>query len=308
VRSWHRSVWGFVRRTLESADENNVPFLASALSFDALLAVVPFVLLLLVLFTVVVQGLAPDGTTLDPDSLFHRFLPPHNNLPGQDPFGPVERLLTRIFENRGNLSLVAVPTFLWFSTRLFASMRNSLNFVYDVASRPGTSRGIIVTFLRNKLRDAALALTVATLFLINTVFSAGLVLLRSRSEAAVLSSYTLLVSTVGRLFTELVGFVFSVSLFFIIYRFASPRRMSVTSVLVASTFSAFGFEIAKRLYGLYLARSVVPASAFGGGAQLGALVLFVLWVYYMAVVFLIGGVVAERWESLKLQRKQGAVA
>ncbi len=186
VRSWHRSVWGFVRRTLESADENNVPFLASALSFDALLAVVPFVLLLLVLFTVVVQGLAPDGTTLDPDSLFHRFLPPHNNLPGQDPFGPVERLLTRIFENRGNLSLVAVPTFLWFSTRLFASMRNSLNFVYDVASRPGTSRGIIVTFLRNKLRDAALALTVATLFLINTVFSAGLVLLRSRSEAAVL--------------------------------------------------------------------------------------------------------------------------
>ncbi len=273
-----------------------------------MLAAVPFVLLLLVLFTVLVQGLAPEGTTLDPDSLFHRFLPPHNSLPSQDPFGPVERLLTRIFENRGNLSLVAVPSFLWLSTRLFASMRNSLNFVYDVASRPGASRGIIVTFLRNKARDAALALTVATLFLINTVFSAGLVLARSRSEAAVLSSYTLLVSTVGRLFTELVGFAFSISLFFVIYRFASPRRMSVTSVLIASTFSAFGFEIAKRLYGLYLARSVLPGSAFGGGAQLGALVLFVLWVYYMAVVFLIGGVVAERWEALRLQRKQGAVA
>jgi membrane protein len=124
----------------------------------------------------------------------------------------------------------------------------------------------------------------------------------------VLSSYTLLVSTVGRLFTELVGFAFSVSLFFLIYRFASPRRMSFTSVLIASTFSAFGFEIAKRLYGLYLARSVLPGSAFGGGAQLGALVLFVLWVYYMAVVFLIGGVVAERWEALRLQRRQGAVA
>ena len=137
ARSWHRSLWGFIRRTLESADENNVPFLASALSFDALLAAVPFALLLLVLFTFLVQGLAPEGTTLDPDVLFHRFLPPHNSMPGHDPFGPVERLLTRIFENRGNLSLVAVPTFLWFSTRLFASMRNSLNFVYDVASRPG---------------------------------------------------------------------------------------------------------------------------------------------------------------------------
>ena len=171
MRSWHRSVWGFIRRTLESADENNVPFLASALSFDALLAAVPFALLLLVLFTVLLQGLAPEGTTLDPDALFHRFLPPHNSTPGQDPFGPVERLLTRIFENRGNLSLVAVPTFLWFSTRLFASMRNSLNFVYDVGSRPGTSHGIIGNYLRGKSRDALLALTVATLFLLNTVFT-----------------------------------------------------------------------------------------------------------------------------------------
>jgi membrane protein len=266
---------------------------------------VPFALLVLVLFAVLVQGLAPEGTTLDPNTLFHRFLPLHDSLPGQDPFGPVERLLTRIFENRGNLSLVAVPTFLWFSTRLFASMRNSLNFVYDVASRPGTSHGIIGAFLRNKARDAALALTVATLFLLNTVFSAGLALLRSRSEAAVLSSFTFIVSTVGRIFAELLSLAFSISLFFVVYRFASPRRLSFTSVLIASTFSAFGFEIAKRLYGVYLAKSVLPASAFGGGAQLGALLLFVLWVYYMAVVFLIGGVVAERWEALRLQRRQG---
>ncbi len=306
MRSWHRSVWGFIRRTLESADENNVPFLASALSFDALLAAVPFALLLLVLFTVLLQGLAPEGTTLDPDALFHRFLPPHNSTPGQDPFGPVERLLTRIFDNRGNLSLVAVPTFLWFSTRLFASMRNSLNFVYDVGSRPGTSHGFIGNYLRGKSRDALLALTVATLFLLNTVFSAGLVILRSRSEAAI-PAYALVIGTVGRLFTDLVAFAFSITLFFVSYRFASPRRMSFTSVLIASTFSAFGFEIAKRLYGLYLAKSVLPASAFGGGAQLGALLLFVLWVYYMAVVFLIGGVVAERWEALRLQRRQGVV-
>lgn len=276
------------------------------MSFDALLAAVPFALLLLVLFTVLVQGLAPEGTTLDPNVLFHRFLPPHNSMPGQDPFGPVERLLTRIFENRGNLSLVVVPTFLWFSTRLFASMRNALNFVYDVGSRPSTSHGIIGNYLRGKARDALLALTVAVLFLLNTVFSAGLVLLRSRSEAAV-PGYALLVGFVGRMVTGLLALAFSITLFLVIYRFASPRRMSLPSVLIASTFSAFGFEIAKRLYAVYLARSVLPGSAFGGGAQLGALVLFVLWVYYMALVFLIGGVVAERWEALRLQRRQGAV-
>ena len=31
---WHRTVTGVVRRTLEAAFEDNVPFLASAVSFD----------------------------------------------------------------------------------------------------------------------------------------------------------------------------------------------------------------------------------------------------------------------------------
>ena len=34
---WHRSVTGVVRRTLEAAYEDNIPFLASALSFDLIL-------------------------------------------------------------------------------------------------------------------------------------------------------------------------------------------------------------------------------------------------------------------------------
>jgi membrane protein len=266
---------------------------------------VPFALLLLVLFTVVVQKLAPVGTTFDVDTLFHQFLPPHDSTAGNDPFAPIERMLTRILKNRNNLSVVVVPTFLWFSTRLFASMRNSLNFVYDVGSRPSQGHGIIGNFLRGKSRDALLALTVATLFLANSVVTAVLAIVRSRSEAAI-PEYALLLGSVGSIVAELIAFMFSIALFFVTYRFASPRRMHVRSLLVASTFSAFGFELAKRLFGLYLTRSVMPASASGGGAQLVALVFFVLWVYYMAVVFLIGGVVAERWEALRLQRKQWA--
>ena len=44
---WHRSVAGVVRRTFEAAVEDNIPFLASAVSFDLLLATIPFAVLLL---------------------------------------------------------------------------------------------------------------------------------------------------------------------------------------------------------------------------------------------------------------------
>lgn len=260
---------------------------------------------MLIMFTVLVQGYAPEGAALDPDALFHRFLPPHNSQPGYDPFGPIERLLGAVFRNRGNLSLLAVPTFLWFSTRLFASARNSLNYVYDVGSRPADSHGIIGNYLRSKSRDAMLALIIVVLFVANTVLSAGISILRARSEAYA-AGHELLVSTIGKGVTELVAFLFSVVLFLVVYRFASPRRLSFQAVLIASVFAAVAFEIAKRLYGLYLARTVIPTSAVGS-AQLGAIVLFVIWVHFMALVFLLGGVVAERWEARRLQAQQWVV-
>src|SRR5439155_19101515 len=52
---WHRSVVGVVRRTLEAAYDDNIPFLASALSFDLLLTVIPFVALLLAVVGSLVQ-------------------------------------------------------------------------------------------------------------------------------------------------------------------------------------------------------------------------------------------------------------
>ena len=46
AEGWHQSAWGVVKRTLEAAFEDNIPFLASALSFDVILTAVPFLFLL----------------------------------------------------------------------------------------------------------------------------------------------------------------------------------------------------------------------------------------------------------------------
>ncbi|MGE5927408.1 MAG: YhjD/YihY/BrkB family envelope integrity protein, partial [Gemmatimonadota bacterium] len=69
---------------------------------------------------------------------------------------------------------------------------------------------------------------------------------------------------------------------------------------------AIAFEIAKRLYGLYLTNFASVRGA-SGDATIGALVLFVLWLYYTALVFLLGGVVAETWELRRMQKRQRAI-
>jgi membrane protein len=266
---------------------------------------VPFILLMLIGLTHLAQAVT-QGPPIDTVLLFHRFLPPHSAAADGGPFGVMERLLTGISQNRGQLSLYAAPAFLWFSTRLFAGVRTALNDIYDVSLRPTRHRAFILLWLQAKLRDTIMVIGTVFLFLANTLISTGLVVLQARGAASVPTELTFFVSTVGRIVTELLAFAFSVSLFFVTYRYASIRRLSWSTVLLASTFTAVLFELAKRLYALYLA-NFASLDAWGGDANLGAAALFILWVYYTAIVFLLGAVVAETWELRKMQGRQRAI-
>jgi membrane protein len=237
--------------------------------------------------------------------LFHGFLPPHAERSEGDPFGFIERLLTGISKNRGQLSLYAVPAFLWFSTRLFAGIRTALNDVYDVSLRPARPRGFIAVYVHAKVRDTIMVIATVLLFLMNTLLSTGLAIVQARGTES-LPQLGFLVSTVGRLVTEGLAFAFSVSLFYVTYRYASARRLPWKTALLGASFTAVLFEIAKRLYALYLA-NFTNFDAWGGDANLGAAALFILWVYYTAIVFLLGGVVAETWELRKMQERQRAI-
>jgi membrane protein len=260
--------------------------------------------LLLIGLTHLVQAVA-GGPAVEPTRVFHRFFPPHSSQPGQDPFAAVEGLLTGIARNRGRLSLYAAPAFIWFSTRLFAGVRTSLNDIYDVSVRPPPRRNFLVIWLSGKLRDAGMVVATVVLFLANTALTTGLTILWARGAARV-PQFAFFVSTLGRLTGELLAFVFSISLFYVTYSYASVRRLPWKTALLASTFTAVLFELAKRLYGLYLAR-FASLEGHVGDANVGAAVLFVLWVYYTAIVFLLGGVVAETWELRAMQQRQRTI-
>jgi membrane protein len=242
------------------------------------------------------------GPPIDTVLLFHRFLPPHEGASNEDPFGIMERLLTGITQNRGQLSLYAAPAFLWFSTRLFAGIRTALNDIYDVSLRPARPRGFIAVYLRAKLRDTIMVMGTVVLFLMNTLLTTGLAILQARGAETV-PQLAFFVSTLGRIVTEVLAFAFSVSLFYVTYRYASARRLPWKTALLAASFTAVLFELAKRLYALYLA-NFATMDAWGGDANLAAIALFVLWIYYTAIVFLLGAVVAETWELRKMQERQ----
>ena len=267
---WHRTVTGVVRRTLEAAYEDNIPFLASAVSFDILLTTIPFVGLVLAVVGYLVEYQVAIHQ-LNVHELLQRFLP--DSSEGKtDTFGFIERALGDLVGRRGRLTLFAAPLFLWFSTRMFGGLRAALNEVFDTEeNRPWPVA---------KLTDLAMVFAAGALFLANAFASTG--------------------RGVG---SQLGTLVFSTVLFFIIFKFLPSRRIYWRTGLVASLFCAVGFEVAKRLYTLYVAH-FVTFNRVASDANLIAVLLLLLWIYYTAYVFLLGGEVAETYDLMRMRHLQ----
>jgi len=268
------------------------------------LTAIPFILLLFAGLAKVLEVMTGSGP-VDPQALFERFLPPHDRGTGTDPFAAVEVILGKITSAGRSLSVVAVPAFVWFSTRLFASIRTALNAIYDVSVRPPGGH-FVVRYLFGKLRDLGMVLLTLVFFLANVLLTVGLSLLQDYLERRGQGTDTAF-STLERWLAYGLGYVFLIMLFFFLYRHASLRRVRWPAALVAALFMAAAFEVAKQLYALYI-RGATGYGAATLDASIGAVLLFVVWLYYSALVFLLGAVVAETWELRAMQRKQRGIA
>ncbi|HEY6854235.1 MAG TPA: YihY/virulence factor BrkB family protein [Gemmatimonadales bacterium] len=285
---WHQSVTGVVRRTFEAAFEDNIPFLASGLSFDLLLTAIPLAALVLGTVGYLVQHqIAAHQVSLH--ELLQRFIPGGTTGRGVDAFNQVESMLNQVVAQRGRLTLYALPLFVWFATRFFSGLRIALNDVFDTDEvRPWPVA---------KGTDLAMMIVTATVVVANALLPAFEV----RNAAVLRGSF--LLEWAWRLGLEITAFAFGTGLFFLIFKFLPGRRIHWRTALVASAFCALAFEVAKRLYALYLAR-FATLDRVASDANVVALFLFLLWTYYTAFVFLLGGEVAETYDLVRLRRTQ----
>jgi membrane protein len=285
---WHRSPTGVVRRTLEAAYEDNIPFLASALSFDLLLTVIPFVVLLLAAVGYLVQHQITTQQ-VDLHVLLSRFLPLAGGGSGDRVFEQVEGALSGVVRHRGRLTLVGLPLFLWFSTRLFGGLRAALNEVFDTDERRPWHTA--------KLLDLAMVVCSGALLVLSGVLAAW----EARNASTVTRSFAL--DWLWRFGLETTAFAFGAALFFVIFKLLPSRPIHWRTALVAAVFCSLGFEVAKRLYALYVTR-FATLDRVASDANVVALFLFLFWVYYTAYLFLLGGEVAEMYDLIRMQRLQ----
>ena len=265
----------FVRRVGREALERRIFFLASAVAFDALLAAIPFTLLVLGVVGYALHAIGVSET--DVHGLLDEFLPAHDSG-GSDPFSTYEEIAQTLAQNRGQLSIWGAPLFLWFATHFYGTVRHALNVIF---AAPEKRRWFVALGT-----DASLAVVTVLLFAIN----------------AVLTGQTFVGGWPARFLGLLSAFGFGVLLFATVYAMAPARRLPWHTVVVASLVASLAFELAKRLFALYLAQ-FATMDRLASNANVIAILLFVIWLNYMAFAFLLGAVVAGTYDGVMRERR-----
>jgi membrane protein len=90
-------------------------------------------------------------------------------------------------------------------------------------------------------------------------------------------------------------------MFVLIYRFLPARRVAWRIAIAAAAFTSAVFELLKSVFAWYVGNVANYSSAYGTFATA---VVLVFWIYYSAVVFVIGGEVGQVYELHRIRRRQ----
>jgi membrane protein len=283
----------YARRVWDNSGEDNIFFLAGGLAFNILLAAVPFFLLVVTGLTFLLDRDAASSSALIM-SMLEALLPPQADTLRT----AVLQILTDVLRARASLAIYSAIGFVWFSTRLFGSLRSVLAEVFDIENE----RGIVA----GKIFDIQITIIASALIVLYAALSAYLAIY-TRSGVDFLAEMGIRAEAIGSLqywAGQLVAFVVILLMFFGLYKYLPLRRVRTRTAMVAAFFTTLLFELARHLFARLIG-SFHPGSLYTG--TIAALVIAVVWVYYSAMIFILGGEVGQVYELRRTRRLQRAV-
>ncbi|MGI9627601.1 MAG: YihY/virulence factor BrkB family protein [Longimicrobiales bacterium] len=268
-----------LRRVVVKAARGDAFFLAGAVSFNVLLAALPFLFLLLALAGFLLP-LVEDPRSV----LIHFFLdavPSTDSQSGQVEFA--DRVVEGLIRDRTGASVLGMILFVWFSTRLVGAIRTVLRRVFEVEA----SKGIIY----GKLFDSGVVIVATALVTVNlavTVF----VRTWGTERVARLGLDANALSLFEMFLVRATGFLAIWVFGLLVYRFLADGRVRWRTAIIAATTMAVLHEGLKFAFGWYVTSVASYSSVYGNLANL-AVLLF--WVYYTSAAFVLSGVFAHVW-------------
>ena len=258
-----RRLWKVIRSAVTDFFADDSMTLAAALAFYTILSLAPFAVLL-----VVAAGLIGQSTV-------NAIVSQVKGMVGSSAGDALETVITSAQQQRqaGTISAI-LSLVLILSTALgaFVQLQYSINRIWGL--RP-LGKSAIWRWIRKRLLSVLLLVVIAVLLLASVVVSSVV--------SGLFPEFTW-INTVASLAISLV-------LFAIIYKYLPDARIAWRDVWVGAIVTSILFSVGIWAIGVYLGRSGA-GSPYGAA---GSLVVFLLWVYYAALILFLGAEITQAY-------------
>ena len=277
----------FFRLLWEKLGHDDAFFLSAGIAWGVLFALVPLLTLAIGLTGFVLSARFADPTQAVV-AMFAGSMPTGGAAAN---FADLLRnLVAEVMVNRTGLTVVGAVVFVWLATRLSGSLRSSLFRVFETGVRRGLVRG--------KLYDMVVVIAGVVLITLNLgvtiVFAAAM-----DFGVSIFGWGGRTVSVAERFLGTLIAVASIWTLFLLVYRYLPARRTPWRTTLVAATFAAVAHEALKFGFSFYVTELANYTSTLG---NLATAAILLLWIYYGALVFILGGEVAHVYTMLRARR------
>ncbi len=264
-------------------DQDDGFFLASGLAFNMLLCLLPFLLIVASLSGYLLESsLAAQQELL---ALVENAFPEATH--------ELQESLLNLLQDREIIGMLGLLTLALAASRLFSGIRVALKITYG--------HELDLNMITGKLFDMGMVVLTCALLLLSLGLS-SVVTFMEELGLAWMAERGYDAGKFNQLAAHGFAYVFSVAMFFVMYRMPLPQRVPSSIVLWTSLLVGMLWEIAKWLFEIYLSKVTSYDVLYG---SFGVLVILILWINYTAIIFVIGAELGAA--MLALRKKRGRV-
>jgi membrane protein len=264
-----RQAWSLVKQAVSAWSDDYAPSMGAALSYYTLFSIAPLLVIVI----------AVAGFFFGDEAVRGEVFAQLRGLMGDDGARAIEALLETVSQPKeGSLAtLGGIALLLVGATTVFAELQYDLDRIWRAPVRQKASG--IWNLVRARVLSFGMILGIAFLMMVSLLVSAALSAL-AKWWGAWFGSWQLLAHALD----VATSLALATGLFAMIFKIMPRAEIRWRDVWIGALVTAALFGVGKLLIGLYLGKAAV-ASMFGAA---GSLVVVMVWVYYSALIFLLG--------------------
>lgn len=266
---YHPRYWDITKQTVQKFLADNPVSFSAGIAFYTL-----FSLPAMLLISIWIAASIYDDAVVRKE-----LLEQVRSLFGKDSAETVRTILAATGETGRTLwaRAVGIGTLVLSATTVFVSLQAALNNIWNAKSEPG--RGVI-DFIMHRLLSFAMVVSLGFILLVSLVIDTAIVLVLSFINDFFSESMAYIAAGINFIVSLLIITVMMA----LIFKLLPDVKIRWRDVWTGAAVTALLFMVGKYLIGLYIGSSTV-ASAYGAA---GSLVLLLVWVYYSAIILLLG--------------------